>query len=83
LKRKKRKVGALIVLSQMREVLDTDKAYLASAIAKKIGKSVPATRRYLRVLEVAGLLLMKKKGRYKYYALVDTRGHQTTLEVKD
>ena len=68
--KKKRKVGALIVLAQMREELDPNKAYLADGIAKHIGKSTPATRRYLRVLENAGLVLMKRRGRFKYYALL-------------
>jgi len=61
------------VLTELREKLDPNKAYLASAIAKRLDKSVPATRRYLRVLERAHLLEVKKKGRFKYYALIQGR----------
>ncbi len=56
----------------VRERMPPDGAYYTRKIAKDVlGISIPATRRYLKILENLGLLIGKKDGRFKVYALSD------------
>ena len=59
------------VISLLREGMSKDKAYYTKRIAKILNISIPATRRYLKILENIGLLVAQKEGRYKVYALPD------------
>lgn len=66
-KKKKKKIGCLLVLAELREKMPPYKAWTAAKIANELHKSVPAMRRYLRVLEDIGFLIVKKRGKVKYY----------------
>ncbi|TSA55844.1 transcriptional regulator [bacterium] len=44
-------------------------AYYTTALARILGISIPATRRYLKTMDNLGLLDAKRDGRYKVYAL--------------
>jgi len=66
--KKVRTPGWVFVLRDLREKMPRDKAWSTEKISAILDKSVPATRRYLRVLVNAGFLLEATKGRYKYYA---------------
>jgi len=69
LKRKKKKPTSLIVLAELREKMSLKKAYTLKRLAELCGKSVPAMRRYVIVLERLGFLISQKKGRIKFYCL--------------
>ncbi len=53
----------------LREKMDPSMAYYTMALARMLDISIPATRRYLKIMDNLGLLDAKKKGRYKVYAL--------------
>jgi len=70
-KKKKKTPGWVLVLKKLRAEMPANKAWSSEKIAKCLGKELPATRRYLRILVTAGLLLEASSGRYKYYMLMN------------
>lgn len=67
--RKVKQPGWVKILHTLRQEMPVDKAWNIVKISQTLGLSLPNTRRYLRILTSAGLLLEAEKGMYKYYAL--------------
>jgi len=67
---------ASIIALLRREMSKRECAYYVSAIMKMVKKYYPdatltAVRRYLKLMENLGLLIVKRDGRFKCYALTD------------
>lgn len=64
-----RELGVVTTIKILREKMTTTDAYYIETISKMINKSIPATRRYLRLLSNLGLLIVKRDGISNVYCL--------------